>query len=206
MSSFNDFLEQGKKIQREYKQAKAAVEGDKMFSPEGKRQKIAALEQQRQQKASELQATAKSDLTSKRGGAQKLLEIGAEKTLAARIELFGRDGVLNMIRHSLENMTSKQIAAAHDEAATPFEREAIAIYGRSIVGGRANGHPGSENLGALSKLNEADSLQAKEVGQAKEWMAEVEDGLKRLDELDRKAYFQGVADATGTDVRYMDMD
>lgn len=189
-----DYQEQAHSIQQQFKQQQAAILKDVTLTDVGKRQKLEALEAQRQGKVSELRAEAETKLTRARGGVELQLQWEGEKLLEHRLKLFGPQVVADMIRHSLETLDAPGIAQAYREAATDFEREAIAIYGRSILQARAGSAPTPETLAALQILNQGEP---ETVIKARAELREIDRALGNLDALDVETTNNRLADAYG---------
>ena len=188
-------------IQQAYKRDRAAILDNKGLSDLGKRQKIEALEAQRQGQVQALQAEAEGVITRTRGAVELKLKLEGEKHLDARRKLLGDSVLADIYRREIELLEPADIATAYQAAPTEWEKEVIAGYGLPLLQMRARTNPNGEVLNALGVLNQAEPEPLRN---ATAELRDLDYAAKRLDELDREGYNTALADKMGLNVAYLE--
>lgn len=203
MAIHDHFAEKASAIQQQFKAAKATVQANKMLSPEGKKERITALDAQRRQQVAQLQADVSDTLTRRRGTLETELRRQSEQRIEARRKLLGDQVLADIYRRQVESAEPQEIEQMYQASLTEWEREVIAGYAAPALEMRYRQAPSGAILSALNALKQ---VEPEGIRKATEEMRDVEHALKRLPELDLEAYNNSIADRMGVDVRYMDMD
>ena len=194
-------------IQKKFRAARAAILSDKALTDLGKRQRLDALENQRQGEVTLLKNEAEVQLTRTRGALEVQRKWEGEKHLEARRKVLGDVILADIYRRQLEVLTTADIAYAYQNAPTEWEKEVIAGYGQPLLQLRANEARTPEarmdvNV-AMEALNQAEP---ETIRKATGEMREVDSTLGRLDELDVETYNNHLADRLGVNAAFMDAE
>lgn len=205
MGHFDEHYTAAQEIQRKYRADRAAIQGDKDLSPEGKHKRLTELEQRRQQDVADLQTRAHDILNGRRVTLTKAARQEAEQRIESRRKLLGDMLLADIYCRQLEASEPRQIEQMYESAATDWERAVIAGYGVPILEMQLRAGPNGDAMVALDALT-TGMAQSTPEGTATQELADVENALQRIEagELDRESYNNMVADRYGVDARFIE--